>query len=113
VREVSVNLGRIVVNSDGFHGQIVIIVFRESFNNLGFNFMQLIDESKMTLAGYSTTLDEVFVGPRTDTESVDGAILIVSPDQVNYLLSIKDSAICQKIKTAREIFTLLFRNYVL
>jgi hypothetical protein len=71
-----------------------------------------MDESKMALAGFSTILDEVFVGPRTDTESIDGAILIVSPDQVNYLFSIKDCAIGQKVKTAREIFTALNRNYI-
>ena len=39
VREVSVNLGFIVENSDVFHGQILVKVFCESFNNLGFNLM--------------------------------------------------------------------------
>jgi hypothetical protein len=33
--------------------------------------MQLMDESKMASSSFSTIFDEIFVGARADTESVD------------------------------------------
>ena len=73
--------------------------------------MKLMNESKMTIASFSTIFDKIFICSRTDTKGIDRAIMVVSSNQINHFLSIKDCTICQKIYTPRENFTALNWNY--